>query len=51
MILRLLCPAMMGQQEAHLQIRYLLAVWDFDDVHPSFIIFDMKVERACALDI
>ncbi len=50
MILRLLCP-MMGQQKVHLQIRYVLAVWDFDEVHPSFVIFDMKFECACALDV
>jgi hypothetical protein len=50
MILCLL-PPMMGQQEAHLQIRYVLAVWDFDEVHPSFVIFNMKFELACALDV
>ncbi len=42
---------MMGQQETHLQIRYVIAVWDFDEVHPSFIVFDMKLECACALDV
>jgi hypothetical protein len=50
MIFRLLHP-MTGHQEAHLQIRYILAVWDFDEVHPSFIIFDMKLECACVLDV
>jgi hypothetical protein len=42
---------MMGQQEVHLLIRYVLAVWDFDEVHLSFIVFDMKLECACALDV
>ncbi len=50
MIFSLLCP-MMGQQEAHLQIRYVLAVGDFNEVSPSFVIFDRKLERACALDV
>jgi hypothetical protein len=48
MILCLLRP-MMGRQEAHLQIRYILAVWDFDEMYPSFVVFDMKLECACAL--
>ncbi len=50
MIFCLLHP-MMGQQEAHLQIRYVLAVGDFNEVQPSFVIFDMKLERACTLDV
>ncbi len=50
MIFCLLCP-MMGQQEAHLRIRYIFAVWDFDEVHPSFVICNMELECACALDV
>jgi hypothetical protein len=50
MILCLLCP-MMGRQEAHLRIRYVLAVGYLDEMYPSFIVFDMKLERACALDV
>jgi hypothetical protein len=46
MILCLLRP-MMGRQEVRLQIRYVLAVWDFDEVHPSFVILDMKFEHLC----
>jgi hypothetical protein len=50
MILCLLRP-MMGHQEAHLQIRYVLAVGYLDAMYPSFIIFDMELEGACALDV
>jgi hypothetical protein len=50
MIFCLLRP-MMGQQEAHIQIRYVLAVVDFDEVHPSFVILNMKLEHACTLDV
>jgi hypothetical protein len=46
-----LLRSMMGHQEAHLQIRYVLAVWDFDQMYPSFIVFDMELECAGALDI
>jgi hypothetical protein len=50
MIFCLLCP-MMGRQEAHLQIRYVHAVCDFEEMYPSFIVFDMKLECACALRV
>ncbi len=50
MVLCLLHP-MMGFQEAHLQIRYVFAVWYFDQMYPSFIVFDVEIERASALDI
>ncbi len=46
-----LLRSMMGGQEAYLQIRYVLAVGDFNEVHPSFVILDMKLERACTLDV
>jgi hypothetical protein len=50
MVLCLLRP-MIGYQEAHLQIRYVFVVWDFNQMYPSFVVFDMELERACALDI
>ncbi len=51
MIFGLLLHPMMGRQEAHLQIRYVLAVGDFNEVHPSFVILTMELERECTLDV
>ncbi len=50
MVFCLLRP-MMGRQKAHLQIRYILAVGYLHEMYLSFIVFDMELECACALDV
>jgi hypothetical protein len=42
---------MMGRQEAHLQIRYARAVGYLDEMYLPFVVFDMKLECTCALDV
>jgi hypothetical protein len=49
LVLSLLHP-LMGRQEANPQLRYVFAVWYFDEMHSSLIVLNMKLECACALD-
>jgi hypothetical protein len=49
LVLCLLCP-MLGQQETNLQIRYVFAAWDLDEMQCFLIVFNMEVESAIAFN-